>query len=154
MTKKADFNAEEWSVVLQGPPIAGMTVMAAERGGALRESVSMGQAYAEARQQQGASELLDEIVSSNPEFDREAFRSAEDLRARGRERLREAVQLLEEKATPQEVEDYKRFVLTLADRVARAHKEGGFLGMGGKEVSQSEQAALDELTATLGSAPV
>jgi hypothetical protein len=30
--------------------------------------------------------------------------------------------------------------------VARAHKEGGFLGIGGKEVSESEQAALDEIT--------
>jgi len=45
MTKKAEFNAEEWSVVLQGPPIAGMMVITAERGGTLRESVSMGKAY-------------------------------------------------------------------------------------------------------------
>jgi hypothetical protein len=152
MTRKADFNAEEWSRVLQGPPVAGMIVMAAERGGTLRESIQMGQAYTEARQRQGASELLDEIVSSNPEFDREAFSSPDDLRRRGAERLRESVQVLEQKATPDEVEDYKRFILELAERVARAHKEGGFLGMGGKEISPAEQAVLDQLAATLGSA--
>jgi len=153
MTKKADFNAEEWSLVLEGPPIAGMTVMAAERGGTLRESVSMGKAYAEARQAQGASELLDEIVAANPEFDRQRFRSAEDLKTQGARRLTEAVQLLDQKATPQEVDDYKRFILDLAERVARAHKEGGGLGLGGKEVSDSEQAALDEIATTLGSPP-
>jgi hypothetical protein len=26
MTKKADFNAEEWSLLLEAPPIAGMIV--------------------------------------------------------------------------------------------------------------------------------
>jgi hypothetical protein len=150
MTRKADFNAEEWSLVLQGPPVAGMMVIAADRGGTFRESVSMGQAYAEARQQRGANELLDEIVAANPEFDREAFRSPEDLQRRGRERLREAVELLDAKASPSDVEDYKRFVLDLATRVARAHKEGGFLGMGGKEISPAEQTALDEIAATLG----
>jgi hypothetical protein len=40
--------------------------------------------------------------------------------------------------------------MTLADTVARAHKEGGVLGIGGKEVSESEQAALDEIAAVLG----
>ncbi len=151
MTKKAEFNAEEWSLVLEGPPVAGMTVMAAERGGTLRESVSMGKAYTEARQAQGAGELLDEIVAANPEFDRQRFRSAEDLKAQGPRRLTEAVQLLDQKATPQEVDAYKSFILDLADRVARAHKEGGVLGLGGKEVSANEQAALDEIRAVLGS---
>ena len=149
MTKKAEFNAEEWSLVLEGPPVAGMSVMAAERGGTLRESVSMGQAYAEARNAQGANELLDEIVAANPEFDRQRYRSAEDLKTQGTRRLTEAVQLLEQKATPEEVDAYKRFVLDLAERVARAHKEGGVLGMGGKQVSEREQAALDEIRAAV-----
>ena len=63
MTKKADFSAEEWSLVLEGPPTAGLVVISAERGGTLRESVSMGQAYVEARRDEGPSELLDAIVS-------------------------------------------------------------------------------------------
>lgn len=150
MTKKADFNAEEWSVVLQGPPIAGMIVITAERGGTLRESVSMGQAYVEARKQHGESELLGEILAARPELDQTRFSSPEELRNQGLQRLRDAVQVLEQKATPEEVEDYKQFVVTLADKVASAHKEGGFLGAGGKPVSDSERAALDEIAATLG----
>jgi len=150
MTKKADFNAEEWSLVLQGPPTAGMMVITAHKGGTLRESISLGKVYAEARKRQGEDELLDEIVRDQPEFDQEGFHSVEELRTKGAERLREAVGLLEQKATPEEVEDYKRFALELADTAARSHKEGGFLGIGGTEVSDSESAALDEIAATLG----
>ncbi|MDP8942720.1 MAG: hypothetical protein M3N16_01145 [Actinomycetota bacterium] len=150
MTSKADFNAEEWSLVLEGPPTAGMVVMGAERGGAIRETVSMAQAYVEARQREGPSELLDAIVAEQPRVDTARYRSVEELRGEGLQRLREAVELLEQKASPEELDDYRRFVLTVAERVARAHKEGGFLGVGGQRVSDSEQAALDEVAATIG----
>jgi hypothetical protein len=150
MTKKADFNAEEWSLVLEGPPIAGMLVITAQRGGTLRETVSMAKAYTEARQQAGASELLDEIVSASPEMDRNRFRSQEEFREGGPRRIREAVDLLEGKATPDEVDAYRKFVLDLTERVAAAHKEGGFLGIGGEEVSDAERKALDEVAAALG----
>lgn len=147
--RKADFNAEEWSLVLQGPPMAGLRVMAAERGGTLRETVSMAKAYVDTRQQQGTSELLDEIVSSQPHVDPQEVGSPEDLSRLSMERLREAVSVLERKAPAEEVDAYRNFVLALAQRVASAHKEGGFLGVGGKPVSESEQAALDEISATL-----
>ena len=52
-----------------------------------------------------------------------------------------------EAATDAEVVEYKRFVFALADTVAKAHKEGGFLGIGGTQVSEHEQAALDEIAA-------
>jgi hypothetical protein len=150
MTKKADFNAEEWSQVLEGPPIAGMIVITAQRGGTLRESISMGKAYTEAREQHGSSELLDEIVGANPEIDTKQFGSAEELRTQGLQHLRDAVALLESKASADEVEGYRGFVVTLAQRVAEAHKEGGFLGVGGKEVGEAEQAALEEIKEALG----
>src|SRR5215213_7815565 len=67
MTGKADFNAEEWSTVLEGPPLAGMIVITAQRGGTLRESISMAKVYGEARQQHSSDGLLEEIVSAQPE---------------------------------------------------------------------------------------
>ncbi len=48
---------------------------------------------------------------------------------------------------------YKQFVVDLAQRVASAKKEGGVLGIGGKEISDSEQAALDEIASTLDVRP-
>jgi hypothetical protein len=144
MTAKADFTPEEWELVLEGPPGAGTIVVMAERGGMIRESFSMAKAYTEARQQHGESELLDEVVSAKPKVDRSRHGSYEELKEHGLRQLRDAVALLERKATPQEVDDYRRFVLTLAERVAAAHKEGG------EPVSEAERAAIDEIAAALG----
>jgi len=149
MTGRAGFSSEEWDVVLQGPPLAGMIVITAQRGGTFRETFSMAKSYGEARKQHGESELLDEIASTKPEIDRTRYHSPEELREHGLQHLREAVELLERKATPEEADEYKRFVLTLADRVADAHKEG-FLGLSGERVSEAERAAVGEIAEALG----
>src|SRR5437588_8351345 len=125
MTGKADFTPEEWHLVLEGPPGAGMIVVTAQRGGALRETIAIAKAYVEARKQHGESELLDEIVSAKPEMDHTRYRSVEELKQNGLQHLRHAVELLERTATPEELEEYRRFVLTLADKVASAHREDG-----------------------------
>jgi hypothetical protein len=43
--------------------------------------------------------------------------------------------------------------VAVSDAVARAHKEGGVLGFGGKEVSEAEQAVMDRLLTALGPRP-
>ena len=151
MTEKAAFNAEEWSKVVEAPALVALRVIAADRGGTLRESLSLGRAYAEARRDGGGA-LLEEIVSSAPQVDPSGLKDPGALEQRAQSSLREALQLLEQKATPEEVEAYRQFVLKVGESVARAHKEGGFLGIGGKEVSESEQAVLDELASALRSA--
>jgi hypothetical protein len=147
MTGKADFTDEEWKDVLQGPPTAGTIVVTAERGGTFRESISMAKAYAAARSEHGESELLDEIAATKPEIDRTRYGSPEELREHGLGHLREIVGLLEGKATPDEVDDYRRFTLGLAQRVAEAHKEHG------ERVSEKEAEAIAQIAAALGTAP-
>jgi hypothetical protein len=144
MTGKTDFTEQEWELVLEGPPSAGMIVVTAGRGGTIRETFAIAKAYVEARQQHGESELLDEIVAAKPEIDHTRYHSVEELKEHGLQRLRDAVELLGHKATPDEVEGYKRFVLTLADKVANAHREGG------TAVSEAERAAIDDISTALG----
>src|SRR5438445_7691839 len=141
MTGKADFTQEEWDLILEGPPSAGIIGVTAQRGGSFRESFAIGRAYVEARKQHGDSELLDEIVSARPERDHTRYHSAEELKQGGLQHLRDAIALLERKATPEEVEDYRRFILNLADKVAKAHRENG------EQVSDAEQAAIKEISA-------
>ena len=90
MTGKSDFIEPEWKTVLEGPPTAGMIVLLARRGGTFREMVAIGKAYAEARQQHGASELLNEIVAAKPEVDRARVGSLEEFKAHGLAQLCEA----------------------------------------------------------------
>jgi hypothetical protein len=144
MTGKADFTQQEWDLVLEGPPSAGMIVVTAQRGGTIRETLAIAKAYVEARQRHGESELLDEIVAAKPEIDHTRYHSVAELKQHGLQHLRDAVELLERKATPGEVEGYRRFVLTLADKVASAHREGG------ASVGDAERAAIAEISTSLG----
>jgi hypothetical protein len=144
VTGKSAFTGEEWQAVLEAPSIAGMLVLTAERGGSFRESFALAKAYAEAREQHGEGELLDEIVSAKPQFDRHKYGSPEALQNEGPERLRAAVAALSDKASPDEVDAYRGFVVTLAQRVAEAHKEHG------ERIGPAEQAALDRIGESLG----
>jgi hypothetical protein len=149
VTGKADFSEQEWKQVLEGPTSAGLVVISSDRGGSIRETFSMAKSYAEARQQHGESELLDEIVAAKPEMDRTRAGSPEELKQHALQNITEAIEILRGKATDEEVVEYRKFVLGLAERVAEARKEG-FLGLSGERVSDAERAAIAEVESALG----
>lgn len=153
MTTKADFDAEEWQRISEGPAIAGLIVITAQRGGSLRESISMAKAYAEAGQEHGKAGLLGEIIASGPRVEPRRFGSAEALRSEGLEQLRAAAELLERKASPEEVAAYREFSIAVARRAAEADKSGGLLGIGGERISDAERVALDEIAGALDAEP-
>jgi hypothetical protein len=94
------------------------------------------------------------LVKSPPSIDPDRVREAGgNIAALASERLHDAMGILEAKATAEEIDAYKRFVMTVAQAAASAHKEGGFLGIGGKQISDAENQALDEISAALGSPP-
>jgi hypothetical protein len=146
MTTKAAFTEQEWDLIRSGPPAAGLMVITASGGGMMRETFEMAKVYADARKEHGESELLDELVATKPERDHTKYHSVEEMQEGSVRRLKEAVALLEDKATAQEVDDYRRFIRTLADRVAHRHKEDGM------EVSPAERQAIDDISVALGDA--
>jgi hypothetical protein len=144
MTGSADFTPEEWDLVREGPTSAGMIVSTAQRGGSFREAFAMAKAYAEARKEHGDSPLLDELVSHKPEMDHAKARSAEELKEHGLRRISDAIALVEQKATPEEADDYRRFVISLAQRVAGAKDESD-----DQPVSDAEAAAIAAISEAL-----
>ena len=143
MTGKADFTEEEWNLVREGPPTAGMIVLVSSKGGSFRETWALAKTFAEARKQHGESELLDALVADKPDTPR--YNSPEEANEQGLERLRQAVALLRQKATPEDVEGYGNFVREVARRVAEAHKEES-----GQAVSTEEQDAIARIESALG----
>ena len=141
MTAKADFTEEEWNVVREGPAAAGVLVLMAQGGGSFRETWALAKSYAEARKQPGQSQLLDELASEKPDVERHSTR--EEQESAGLKGLSEAIALLEQKATPEEVEGYRTFVLAVARKVAEAHEEEG------QPISAAEQAAIDKVASTI-----
>jgi hypothetical protein len=148
MTTKSDFNAEEWDRVAEAPAFAAFMVMLAERGGAIRESIAVGRAYAEARGDRG-SELIQQLASSPPHLNPSQLGQRDQLSSELPERIDAGVTLVDQKAAPDEAREYREFVLHVADVVAHAAKEGGVLGIGGKDVTEQEQAVLDDLRGRL-----
>jgi hypothetical protein len=64
--------------------------------------------------------------------------------------LRAVHSLLIEKAAPDDVEDFREWIRLASQRAALAAKEGGFLGIGGKRVSEPEQQMLETLGEIFG----
>jgi hypothetical protein len=146
MTTKADFSDEEWKQVLEGPTSAGMVVTTAERGGTFRETFAMAGAYTDARKEHGASELLDEIVTHRPKTERIKAHSKDELKEGYLTEIRTAAELVAAKATPEELGDYRLFVVNLAKKVAAAKEEKGSDG----GVTPAEASAIAEIEAALG----
>jgi len=142
MTGKSAFTEQEWDLLREAPANAGLLVVTADGGGTFRETYALAKAYADARKEHGASEFLDELVAAGPKRGPRAH-SNEELHGKALGELRDAADLLRAKATSEDLESYRKFVLALAERVAEAHKEGG------QAVSEREQAVLGEIEGSL-----
>ncbi len=64
-------------------------------------------------------------------------------------RARAATDVLAAKAGPGEAAAYRHWLVGIADQVVNAAKSGGFLGIGGSWVTESERRFVDELSTTL-----
>jgi hypothetical protein len=152
MTRKADFNADEWSELTAAPVLAAIAVAAADRGGTLREGLAVAQLYKQTRAA-SHSELMEALLASPPSVQPVAPAERDELPARAEAALLKASDLLRERGSDAEVLEFGDFVVAACDAVARAHKEGGALGFGGKEISAPEQAVLDRILGALGPRP-
>ncbi len=65
------------------------------------------------------------------------------------DRAAQANALLAAKATPQDAETYKHWLVEIADTVVGAASTGGVLGIGGETVTESERAFRDGLAEAL-----
>lgn len=98
----------------------------------------------EADLKQWAAAQKEEMKGSQP-------RTAEDMKELVRARTTEVFAMLRSKgATEQDVLFYKDLMVTIAENVANAGKEGGFLGFGGTLVSDAEEAMLAQIRDELG----
>jgi hypothetical protein len=64
--------------------------------------------------------------------------------------LRSVNEVVSAKATPEEADAFRGWLLDVAQASADAAKEGGFMGFGAELVSQGEQRMLDEVRSALG----
>jgi hypothetical protein len=76
--------------------------------------------------------------------------SKEKMHAQAIEDIGAVRKLLDEKASPEEAAEYRQWALSVAENVAKAASEGGFLGFGGEQISEGERKAYAEIAGALG----
>lgn len=161
MTQLAAFTAQEQSLLGNAPLAAAAAVAIADEGGGAREANALLAAWREAHTHVQGHELVDAIIAELDPMSRptqelagtDAPPTAELMRAEAVTLCRQAVQLLEEKATPDEADAYKRFVLHIATQVAQAATSNSVFGFGGVPVSIEEQVALRAIRVALAYTP-
>lgn len=159
MTTKADFSQQEWEALMEAPVLAGLYISLASPSlaGSIGESMAVAKTIV-ATVKQGTSDALlgalladlqnrDAAKLARPEL---TTRKPDELKQEVLDGLRKAMTLVDQKATAAEKQGFGQWLYTVAENVANASKEGGFLGMGGVRVSDEEKAALVELAAIFG----
>jgi hypothetical protein len=162
MTTKADFTDEEWARLERAPVVAGMAISLADPGGpieALKESMATVKTILDTAKTGADGELVDEVAKDVAAKLQQRQNPARDFRPKGTmageeilDELRAVNRILTEKATPEEADGFRKWLVGAAQRTADAAKEGGFMGFGAEQVSEGEQRMLDKLGEVL-SAP-
>lgn len=147
----------------RAPMVAGMAISLADPGGpieVLKESSATVKTIVEAAQNSSGVELVDALAISVAEKAKARKNPVGDFKPRGPDAgqqivddLREANRLVTEKATPDEAEAFREWLLEAARRTAEAAKEGGFMGFNAVRVSEGEEKMLERLREALSPAP-
>jgi hypothetical protein len=165
MANKSDFTAEEWKKLLESPLLAGFAVSAGDPSGfigTLQEGFASAKALATAKSDPNADALIKAVVDDLLTPDgRAAARDGvkgvvdgakvEEFKDRALVELRRTASILDSKA-PSESKAFKDWLNHIANLVAEAGVEGGFLGFGGVKVTDAERATLAEISTALGAA--
>lgn len=160
MTSKADYTEEEWLRLRRAPFVAGLAISIADPGGPIEMAKETIATLKAASTPPSQEELLvavsQEILSMvNQRQNPMAGFKLDSSALAGKMILDELMglsEILTTKATPEEADAFRRWLLAAAQAAADGAKEGGFMGFGAELVSQGEQRMLDELRTALGMA--
>jgi hypothetical protein len=158
MTSKAAFTDEEWERVRRAPMVAGMAITIADPGGPIeitKEGMATLRAATVSPSQQ---ELLAAVALDIQGMMQQKQNPAKGFKPKSAptagteilDELRAVDAIVVAKATPEETEAFRGWLITTAQAAADAAKEGGFMGFGAVQVSEGEQAMLDQIRSALG----
>lgn len=166
MSTQTDYTDEEWQLLRMLPFAVATAVMIADASGPiamLHESFASVYGLGEALSLYRDNTLLQALFApeagappiSSPDLDDIAHTEARNQASMQYAHevvaiCARACAILTSKGTPTELEEYRRLVVHVAEKVANASREGGFLGFGGERVSGTERMLISELGAALG----
>jgi hypothetical protein len=156
---KEKFTTEEWRTLIKAPMLVSYAIAGAapsDENGYIQEMSAVADAISESEERAEKDSLISEVVAqiiANAEDNEHGATekiSVGDTKERALANCREVAALLPAKTSAEEADEYKRWLLGVAQRVASAAKEGGIFGFGGAQVSKSEVATIGEIAVALG----
>lgn len=152
MSSKNDYTPAEWELLQRSILEAGAAMVALQTGGFVRESLAVFKTLEEARERYPEGSLIAQLADEDTEPYAAAGIPAVPDQASYPENvkamlsmLRQAVSVLEQKGTAEELEHYRTLVVHVVEQVARASRTGSFLGIGGKPINEEEAALIAEI---------
>jgi hypothetical protein len=156
MTAKQDFTEEEWTRIRRAPLVAGVAIALADPGGPIELAKETMASLRSATLPPSQEELLASVALDVQALTQHKQNLLGDFKPKNGQQvldeLRGVNELVTAKATPEEAEAFRRWLVAAAQAAADAAKEGGFMGFGGEQVSAGEQRMLDQVRAALGMA--
>jgi transcription antitermination factor NusG len=158
MTSKASFTDEEWERVRRAPMVAGMAITIADPGGPIEISKEGMATLRAATVPPSQQELLAAVALDIQAMVQQRQNPARNFKPKNSatagteilDELRAVDAIVATKATREETEAFRGWLVTTAQAAADAAKEGGFMGFGAVQISEGEQAMLDQLRGVLG----
>ena len=157
MTTKNDFPEAEWTRIVRAPFVAGMAISIADPGGPIEAAKESMATIKSATNPPSREQLLADVALDIQAQTQQRHNPLKGFKPRGTmageeilDELREVNEIVTRKATPEEADAYREWLLQAAQRSADAAKEGGFLGFHAVRVSEGEQKMLDKLGEVLG----
>jgi len=157
MPGKTDFTPEEWKKIVAAAPMVGLAVTCASPNGpwgVMKEMLSMGMAMAEMLQKGSSNPLIADLAAdlkarqTKPEPPRD-LKDPEQCKDAALQHIKAVNELLDSKGKGPEADEFKRWLLTVGQRVAEAANEGGLFGFGGERVSDAEKNVLRQISFAL-----
>lgn len=153
MTTKSDFPEEEWNRIVRAPFVAGLAISLADPGGPIEAAKETMATVRMATNPPSREQLLAEValeVQALTQQRQNPLKSYKPTKgeAPGKqvlEELRSVQTIIAGRATPEETSAFGQWLLATAQAAADAAKDGGFMGFGAKQVSEGEQAMLDQV---------
>jgi hypothetical protein len=154
MTSRQDFSEEEWARIRRAPLVAGLAISLADPGGPIEVAKETMASLRSATLPPSQEELLASVALDVQALAQHRQNPLGDFKPRSGqqvlEELRGVNEIVTAKATPEEVEAFRRWLVAAAQSAADAAKEGGFMGFGAEQVSAGEKQMLDQVRAVLG----
>jgi hypothetical protein len=154
VTTKSEFTEDEWARIVRAPFVAGMAISLADPGGPIEATKETMATLKSATNPPSREQLLADValdisaMTQRRQSPLKGYRPTAAGASWGEqvlEELRGVQAVVAAKATPEEAAAYAGWLVASAQAAAEAAKEGGFMGFGAQQVSEREEAMLEQV---------